>query len=81
MTFVYFTDGDVDAEALVDFLAAHFRVENDANCEDVIDFVEGDILVLHLIPNGIRAFHACFDFVVNPHLVQSFADGFGEFGE
>ena len=69
---VYAVDCDVYLEALVDFLRAFLRRIDDAHSKNVVDFVERDVLVLHLVPNGIRTLHARLQFVLYAHLVESF---------
>ena len=39
------------------------------------------MLVLHLVPNGVGAFHSGFQLVLDAHLVEGFAYGLGEVGE
>ena len=63
MTLVYLADGYVDVEAFVHFIFSYLRSENDANGENVIDFVERHVLVLHLVPNGIRTLDTCLDLI------------------
>ena len=63
MTLVDFTDGYVDIEAFVYFVCSHLWCKDDAHSKNVVNLIEGNVLVLHLIPNRIRALHACFDFV------------------
>ena len=70
VTFIYLRDSDIDVEALVDFLLAVVGGEDDANSKDIIDFIEGDVLVLHLVPNGVGRLDALFDVVFYAHLVQ-----------
>ena len=78
---VYLGQGGVDAVALVDFLVAVAGHEDDADGQDVIDLVEGDMLVLHLHPYRIRTLHAALDGVFDAHLVELLADGWCELVE
>ena len=78
---VYLADSYVNLEALVDFLRTHLRRIDDAHRKDVVYFFEGDMLVLHLVPDGVGAFHACLQFVLYAHAVESLAYGSGELCE
>ena len=49
--------------------------ENDSHGENVVDFLKGDMLVLHLVPNGIRAFHTFLEHILYAHVVESLAYG------
>ena len=68
----------VNVEALVHLLFTLLRLEDNPHGQDVIYLVERYVLVLHLVPNGIRAFHTRLDFILQPHLVENLADGGGE---
>ena len=81
MTLVQLADGHVDVEAFVHLVDPYFGREDDANGQDIVYLVEGDMLVLHLVPDGEWIFYAGFDFVVNAHLVQFLAYGFRKLGE
>ena len=74
MAFVYFADGDIDVETLVDFLFSVFGCENDAHRKDVVDFLKGHMLVLHLVPNGIRAFHSGLYLIFHSKGIQGLPD-------
>ena len=74
-------DGHVYLEALVDFLRTHLRRIYNAHRQDVIYLLEGDVLVLHLVPDGVGAFDACLEFVLYSHAVESLAYGSGELCE
>ena len=67
---VYLTDCDVYLEALVDFLRAFLRRINYTYSKNIVDFVEGDVLVLHLIPNRIRTLHTRLQIILDAHLVE-----------
>ena len=71
----------VDVEAFVHFFFSLLWLEDYAHGENVVDLVEGDVLVLHLVPNGIRAFHARLYLIFNAHFVQRFAYRRCEVGE
>ena len=75
MRLVYTAGTHVDAEAFADFVFCPLRFEDDSYGQNVVDFFELDMLVLHLAPNGIRCFDACFDGIGKPHLIQCLADG------
>ena len=71
-------EGGVDAIAhllLVDPLRG---VEDDAHGVEVVDLLEGDLLGLHLAPDGVDAFDACLGFVFETHGVEALAYGGGE---
>ena len=78
MRLVDLADGDINPETFVHLVFARVGRENDAHGENVIDLVEGDVLVLHLAPDGVGRFHASLDFVADAHAVEFAADGFGE---
>ena len=78
---VDFRDGDVDVEALVDLLLARTRGEDDAHGEDVVDLLERDVLVLHLVPDGVGGFYTLLDGVLDSHLLQLDLDGHDELVE
>ena len=68
----------VDLEAFVDLILPLLGGEDDAHGEDVVDFLEGDVLVLHLAPDGVGTLDASLDVVLEAHLVERLADGRGE---
>ena len=70
MALVDFADGHIDVETLVDFVLAVVGGENDANSQNVVYLVEGYMLILHLIPNGIWALHTHLQLVFHAHLVE-----------
>ena len=72
---VYLADGDVNVETFPDFVLALFGREDDAHCKNVVYLLEGDMLVLHLVPDGIGAFHPFLQCVFDTHLVESLLDG------
>ena len=74
-------DGHVDVEALVDLLFPDSRGEDDAHGEDVVDLLEGDVLVLHLVPDGVGGLHTFLDLILDTHLLQGVLDGVGELGK
>ena len=78
---VYLADSHIYLEALVDFLRTHLGRVDDAHRKDVVYLVEGDMLVLHLVPDGVGTFDACLQFVLYSHAVESLANGSGELGE
>ena len=75
MRLVYLTDGDVNVETFPDFLLALFGSEYDAHGKYVVYLFEGDMLVLHLVPDGVGAFHPFLQCVFDAHLVESLLDG------
>ena len=67
----------VDAEAVVLFLfrvARHQRVEDNPHRQQVVDLIEGHVLVLHLHPHAVGAFDARLDVIVVALLVQLLAN-------
>ena len=75
---VYLAYCHVYLEALVDFLRTHLRRIYNAHSQDVVYLLEGDVLVLHLVPDGVGAFDACLEFVLYSHAVESLSYGSGE---
>ena len=75
------TDGDIDIEALVDFLCTVLGGEDDADSKDVVNLIEGDVLVLHLVPDGVGTLHTLLDGVVDTHAVERLTDGGCKLGE
>ena len=56
-------------------MVSFLRNKDDSDGQYVVDFLEGHVLVLHLVPNGVRAFHARFDLILNAHAVERLANG------
>ena len=54
------------------------RLHDDANRKKIIDFLERDLLGLHLVPDGIDRFRAALEFIRDAGFVQIFDDGLGE---
>ena len=81
MTLVYLADGHIDIEAFVDLVGSFLGCEDDAYGKDVVYFVEAYVLVLHLVPNGIRALYTCLDLILYAHLVEFLPDGLCELRE
>ena len=78
MALVNLTDGYIYVETFIHLVGAHLRCHDDANSQDVVDFIEGNVLVLHLVPNGIRALDACLDLVIHTQLIQFLTNRSGE---
>src|SRR3712207_210925 len=78
MALVNLADGNVNLEAIVDFLLSALGSVDDADGKNIIDFLKCHVLVLHLIPNGIRAFHTCLELILEAHLVKFLTDGGSE---
>ena len=70
MALVNLADCHVNLEAVVDLLFRRLRPVDDPYGKNIIDLLEGDVLVLHLVPDGIRALHARLDFIPESHLVK-----------
>ena len=75
MCFVDFRQFDVDVETFVDLLLATARCEDDADSKNVVNLIERHVLVLHLVPNGIRCFHTLFYLIGNAQSFQGILDG------
>ena len=65
----------VDSEAFVFFLVAVCGDVDDSDGKDVKHLLEGDVLVLHLHPDGVGTLDSRLDGVVHAHGIQPFADG------
>ncbi len=74
MTLIDFRQCHIDVKAFVDFLLTHLRRKDDTHSQDIIDLIERHMLLLHLIPNRIRRFHAFANLVFNTHLMQHILD-------
>ena len=81
MAVVDLADSHVDREAVVDLVLSHVGREDDAHGQDVVDLVEGDVLLLHLVPDRERRLDARLDFVFESHLVEGRTDGRREVAE
>ena len=73
--------GDVNLETLVDFLFSDLGREDDTYGKEVIDFFEGDVLGLHLVPYRVWALDAGDNLVFHPSRIEGLPDGGGEFFE
>ena len=76
--FVDLTECHVDIEALAYLFVAVLWREYYAHGKYVVYLIEGDVLVLHLAPDGIWTFHACLYLVVESHGIECGAYGFSE---
>ena len=74
MTLIDFRYGYIDVEALVDFLFALIRREDDAHSQDIVHLVKGHMLVLHLVPDGVGRLYAFLNLILYAHLVEGFLD-------
>ena len=81
MTLVNLRDGDINLEAFVDFFLAFVRGEDDANSKDIVNLVKGNMLVLHLAPNGEGCLDTLLDFILDTHLLQGVFDRIGKLVE
>ena len=70
-----FRDGHIDVEAFVDFLFALVGGEDDAHSQNIVNLVEGDVLVLHLVPDGVGRLYALLNLIFHTHLAQRLLDG------
>jgi len=67
---VDFAESDVYVEAFIEFGCLIFWCEDDTDGQYVVYFLEGDVLGLHLAPDGVWGLDALDDFVVESHLVE-----------
>ena len=65
----------VDLEADVHLVLPLLRLEDDPHGHQVVDLLEGHVLRLHLVPDGVDRLHAVLDFVAQPLPVQGPAYG------
>ena len=56
-------------------IALALTVKHNAGCIQVIDLVKGDVLGLHLLPDGIARLDTHREVIFQPHVVKAFADG------
>ena len=75
---VYLGDGHVDVKALVDLFLTRAWGEDDAYSQNVVDLLEGDVLVLHLVPDGIGRLDTLLYLVLDAHRLEGIFDRFGE---
>ena len=78
MTLVYLADGYIDIEAFVYFVGSVLWCHDDANRKNIVDFIEGYVLVLHLVPDGIRTLYTCLELVFYSQFVKRFTDRTGK---
>ena len=79
MSLVEFAYGNVNIETFVDFVLPFVWAEYDAHSEDVVYFIEGDMLALHLVPDGIGTFHSRLYLILDAHCVEFLANRCCEF--
>lgn len=65
----------VNAVALFYLVVAVGGCEYDAHGEYVEHFLEGDVLALHLLPDGVGTFYASREVVVDAELLELLVDG------
>ncbi len=75
MGLVYGAGDVVDFEAFVRFVHAFRHFEYDADGQDVVDLLEGDMLRLHLRPDAVGFLDARLYFVLDACLVELLPDG------
>ncbi len=78
---VYAAKGYVNVEALAHFLFGRTRLEYYPYGEYVVYLLKGDVLVLHLLPDGVWRFDAREYVVFQPAFVEFPAYGGGELVE
>ena len=71
----------IDVKAIRDFVFFRLGVEDDAYGQDVIDFLKGHVLVLHLAPDAVGRLDAGLYLILDMLLVESLADGGRKFVE
>ena len=71
---VHAAEGYIYTETLIDFVLTGLWFIYNANSKDVVYLIEGDILLLHLIPDRVGAFYASLDGVFDTHLVESLSN-------
>ena len=75
MRLIDFGERTIDAIALIHLVLTIVGHEDNADGQKVIHLAEGDVLVLHLHPDGIRTFDAGFQRIFDAHFVELLADG------
>ena len=56
---VYLGNGYIDVETVIQFFFQILGREDDADSQDVVDFFEGNMLGLHLVPDGVDGLDTC----------------------
>ena len=81
MSLIYLAYGDIYLEALVYLVLPDMRGAYDAHGEYVIYLLECDMLVAHLVPNGVWALDPRLYDIVDTHAVERCPYGRCELGE
>ena len=72
---IYLANGHIYLETFVYLFLSHLGGVDDAHGQDVVYLFKGYVLVLHLVPDAIGAFHACLQCIFNAYLVERLANG------
>ena len=75
MRLVDAADGHIYFKAFVNLVGPYLWCEDDSYGQDVVNFVEGDMLRLHLVPYRVWTFDPCFQLIVNAHGIKGLLDG------
>ena len=67
---VYLGNSYIDVETVIQFFFQILGREDDADGQDVVDFFEGNMLGLHLVPDGVNGLDTCQNMVLHAHFVQ-----------
>ena len=70
--------GNVYLETFIVLILSFAWCEYDAHGKDVIDVLKGDMLLLHLVPDGVGRFHTSDDVVFEAHGIELCAYGVGK---
>ena len=75
MRLIDFGERTIDAVTLIHLVLTVVGHEDNADGQKVIHLAEGDVLVLHLHPDGIRTLDAGFQRIFDTHFVELLTDG------
>ena len=78
MALVNLINSYIYLETIIDFLVWTLRFIDYTDCKNIIYLFKCYMLILHLIPNGIRALHTCFKFIFKAHIIKSLTDWSGK---
>ena len=70
---------DIPADAFLGTLIV--TLKDDARGIQVVHFLKGDVLLLHLVPNRVAGLHARVELIDQSHVIQTLSDGGSKSGK
>ena len=78
MRLIQLCDSHIYTEAFINLIFWFWRFKYDTHSKDVINLVEGNVFITHLIPNGIRRLYTHLYNILTTHGIECLTNWIGK---